>query len=91
MTVPSKELRPIMLFLERDREELYDRINRRVEILYQRGLVDEVKRLMSMGFTEADIAMKGIGYKEIIECLNEGRDPEEAMEVIKVSTRHYAR
>jgi len=91
MTVPSKELIPIEIFLDRDRNELYDRINRRVDKLYSSGLTEEIKELMSMGFTVNDIAMKGIGYKEIIECLNSGRDPDEARELIKVSTRHYAR
>ena len=87
----SRTIDPVLIYLDRDRDELYDRINRRVDKLYESGLVDEVKSLMSMGFNEFDIAMKGIGYKEIIECLSDGRDPEEAKEVIKVGTRHYAR
>ncbi|MDD5921655.1 MAG: tRNA (adenosine(37)-N6)-dimethylallyltransferase MiaA, partial [Eubacteriales bacterium] len=53
----------IMIGLTRDREELYDRINRRVDILMRKGLVEEVKRLLSMGLTKNDISMKGIGYK----------------------------
>lgn len=91
MTVLSTEIHPIMIFLDRDRDELYDRINRRVDILFERGLVEEVKSLMGMGFTSSDIAMKGIGYKEIIDCLTNNTNPEDAKELIKVSTRHYAR
>ena len=46
---------------------------------------------MDMGFTSADVAMKGIGYKEIIDVLNAGGNAEDAAETIKVNTRHYAR
>lgn len=81
----------IMVALNRDREELYDRINRRVDILVDMGLLDEVKGLMDMGFTSDDIAMKGIGYKEIIDHLNGEYDLETAIELVKRNTRRYAK
>ncbi len=78
----------ILIGLERDREELYDRIDRRVDALMQKGLPEEVERLSAMGLTPDDVSMKGIGYKEIMEA---GGDLEKAAEAIKLNTRHYAR
>ena len=88
---PSKELDCEIYVLSMDRERLYDRINKRVDILYEKGLTDEVKKLMDMGFTSEDVAMKGIGYKEIIDAVNLGLSPESASDVIKQNSRHYAK
>jgi len=81
----------IMIGLSWERESLYNRIDRRVDMLFDHGLADEVRNLMSKGFTSADIAMKGIGYKEIIDAVNLGFSPESASELIKLNTRHYAK
>ena len=56
----------LLIGITRDREELYDRINRRVDIMVEQGLFKEVENLLEMGLQEEDISMKGIGYKEII-------------------------
>lgn len=88
---PTKAFSPILLGLNREREELYKRIDNRVDLLMDMGLVSEVKSLMEKGFTENDIAMKGIGYKEIITCINEGKPPQAAAQAIKLHTRHYAK
>ena len=90
-TEPSNMIEPIMLGMDLPREVLYDKINRRVDILFERGLEQEVRGLMDMGFTSADVAMKGIGYKEIIDVLNAGGEAIDAAETIKANTRHYAR
>ena len=90
-TKPSYSIEPVLIGLNMDRNILYQRINDRVDKLYEIGLVDEVRHLMDMGFSSKDVAMKGIGYKEIIDCITEGKDPEEAKEIIKANTRHYAR
>ncbi len=87
----TKDYDVILIGLKRDRAELYDRINRRVDILEDMGLVDEVKSLRGMGFTTDDIAMKGIGYKEILDALNGKCTIEEALETVKKNTRHYAK
>ena len=81
----------ILVGLTRERQELYDRINARVDILINNGLVDEVKELMAMGLTSDDISMKGIGYKEIIAFLNNEYDLATAMDTVKKNTRHYAK
>ncbi len=81
----------ILTGLTRDRAELYDRINKRVEILVKEGLADEVRSLMDMGLTQENISMKGIGYKEMIDHLQGKYTLEEAVETIKKNTRHYAK
>ncbi len=90
-TVPSDVIDPVMLGMDLPRDVLYDRINRRVDLLFENGLEQEVRNLMDMGFTSADVAMKGIGYKEIIDVLNAGGEAICAAETIKANTRHYAR
>ena len=90
-TEPSDIIEPVMLGMDLPRDVLYDRINRRVDLLFERGLEKEVRALMDMGFTSADVAMKGIGYKEIIDVLSQGKDAAEAADTIKANTRHYAR
>lgn len=90
-TEPSDVIEPVMLGMNVERSVLYDRINRRVDLMLQNGLAEEVKSLMDMGFTSSDVAMKGIGYKEIIDAVNRGEAPESAAETIKLNTRHYAR
>ena len=81
----------VLIGLTRDREELYDRINRRVDLLMEAGLLDEINRLADMGLTQENISMKGIGYKEVFDYLNEKCTLEEAVDTIKKNTRHYAK
>lgn len=73
----------ILVGLRRDREELYDRINRRVDILVEEGLFDEVEMLREMGLSESDISMKGIGYKEVLAYFDGEYDLETAIDTIK--------
>lgn len=73
------------------REELYNRINKRVDDMITNGLVDEVKKLYEKGITEANQSMQGIGYKEILAHLKGEISLEEAIELIKLNTRHYAK
>lgn len=89
--VKNEDYDRCLIGLTRDREELYDRINRRVDILIEAGLVDEVQSLKGMGLTEDDISMKGIGYKEVFSYLHGEYDLEEAVRIIKRNTRHYAK
>ena len=73
------------------RDILYERINKRVDIMVENGLVDEVKKLREMGLSTANISMQGIGYKEIIEYLDGLVSLETAIENIKQNTRHMAK
>ena len=77
--------------LSRDRAVLYDRIDRRVDIMMQQGLVEEVQRLMAQGCTRQMVAMQGLGYKEIIDHLDGKLSLEEAVYIIKRDTRHFAK
>ncbi|MCI8401227.1 MAG: tRNA (adenosine(37)-N6)-dimethylallyltransferase MiaA [Lachnospiraceae bacterium] len=77
--------------LTRDREELYGRIDRRVDGMMEAGLVEEVKTLKAMGCTRQMVAMQGLGYKEILDYLDGILTLEEAVYRIKRDTRHFAK
>jgi len=89
--VKTEDYETDLICLNRDRGELYGRINDRVGLLIDRGLVSEVQSLMKMGLTEDDISMKGIGYKEIIGHLKGEYDLTEAIDLIRQNTRNYAK
>ena len=80
-----------LIGLTRNRDELYDRINKRVDVLVQQGLFKEVEELLERGLTEDDISMKGIGYKEIIGYFDGLYTKEQAIDLIKKNTRHLAK
>ncbi|AEH50708.1 tRNA delta(2)-isopentenylpyrophosphate transferase [Pseudothermotoga thermarum DSM 5069] len=80
-----------IIVLNRDRKELYDRINRRVEKMIELGLVDEVKNLLERGYTKDLNSMKTIGYQEVIEYLEGKADFETTVEKIKKNSRNFAR
>lgn len=73
------------------REQLYDRIGQRVDRMIAQGLIDEVRLLLSRGVPESAQAMQAIGYKEILAYLNGQCSQEDAIETIKINTRHYAK
>ncbi|WP_300282131.1 tRNA (adenosine(37)-N6)-dimethylallyltransferase MiaA [Peptacetobacter sp.] len=87
----NKKYKPIIIVLNRDRKELYDRINLRVDIMLKNGLIEEVKGLLNRGYTEDMISMQGIGYKEIIKYFKGEYTLEEAIEIIKRDSRRYAK
>lgn len=89
----SKESRYDSLYfvLTMDREKLYDRIDRRVDIMIEQGLVEEVKGLAEGGLDDRYISMQGIGYKEIYDYLNGNCNLETAVSTIKLNTRHFAK
>ena len=73
------------------RELLYDRIEKRIDLMIKDGLVEEVKKLLSMGCTKDMVSMQGLGYKEIISYLNGECTLEEAVYTLKRDTRHFAK
>ncbi len=83
--------RLVMIGLVRNREALYERIDRRCDLMMEQGLVDETRRLLEQGYERALTAGQALGYKEIVEHL-QGRCPlDEAVETIKRNTRRYAK
>lgn len=81
----------VSVSIEYPREVLYERINLRVEQMFQNGLVDEVKGLLQDGVTEDMQCMQGIGYKEIAEGLRIGASESEMIELVQKNTRNYAK
>ena len=73
-----------------ERPLLYERINKRVDIMVEQGLIEEVKALVKK-YPEFPTAMQAIGYKEIVQYLNNKLTKEEAIEKIKQETRRYAK
>ena len=74
-----------------DRAHLYERIDRRVDLMVEQGLVDEVRHLKDMGYHKEMVSMQGLGYKEILSYLDGEMTLEEAIYVIKRETRHFAK
>lgn len=91
----QKEISPAgrftLIILNRDRKELYDRINKRVDKMIEEGLIDEVEDLKKKGYTKELNSMKTIGYQEVIEYMEGKVDYESMIEKIKKNTRHFAR
>ena len=75
-----------------DRQNLVDRINRRVDLMFENGLADEVSSLLAKGYLTPDsTAGQAIGYKETIDYLKGNATLEDTKEAIKISTRQYAK
>ena len=73
------------------REELYRRIDLRVDEMFERGLVDEIENLLASGVDENCQCMQAIGYKEVLKCLKTGNNHSTMRDIIKQNTRHYAK
>ncbi len=80
-----------MFAIDVEREILYDKINRRVDIMMDMGLVEEVKSIVDMGIGKDTTAMQAIGYKEIVQYLDGEISIEEAVDKIKQGSRRYAK
>ena len=76
--------------IDYDREKLYERINKRVDIMIEKGLIDEVKSLLEK-YNEFPTAMQGLGYKEVKQYLDRELLKEEMIEKIKQESRRYAK
>lgn len=83
---------PVLVGLNlEDRQELYERINRRVEIMIEQGLRNEVEDLLAQGYHRDLQSMQAIGYKEIADCLAGRLTLAEAIESVKQGSRRYAK
>lgn len=89
--VPVQDYSVVLIGLMRTREEIYSRINTRVDLFMKKGLLEEVVFLLNSGLTYDDISMKGIGYKELLQYLNGEFSLDRAVTLIKQNTRHLAK
>ncbi|MBF1051816.1 MAG: hypothetical protein HXL16_06380, partial [Peptostreptococcaceae bacterium] len=80
-----------MYVLKLNRDILYDRINKRVDIMIKNSLIEEVKALMEKGLTKDTQSMKAIGYRQVISYLENEISKEEMIELIKRDSRRYAK
>jgi tRNA dimethylallyltransferase len=80
-----------LLGLTMDREALYRQIDARVDAMFERGLLDEVRRLLGAGYRDALTAAQAIGYKELVPVVESGAEIEHAVAAIKRATRRYAK
>ena len=81
----------LYLVLNDDRQLLYDRIDKRIDIMLKDGLIDEVKSLKEKGYTKDLVSMQGLGYKEILDYLDGSSTLDEAIYILKRDTRHFAK
>ncbi|PTQ55710.1 MAG: tRNA dimethylallyltransferase [Candidatus Carbobacillus altaicus] len=81
----------MMIGLTMNREELYKRIDARVEAMMRMGLLDEVRSLLQEGVPPQAQSMQALGYKELVPVVRGERGLEEAVQLIKKRTRHYAK
>ena len=91
----SKEKGPEFPFkvfmIDWDRELLYDRINKRVGIMAENGIIDEAKMLLESGVDRSSTCWQAIGYKEMLKYLEGEETLEQACDRIRIGTRHYAK
>ncbi len=80
----------IVFAINMDREKLYERINKRVDIMIEKGLIDEVKTLLHK-YNNIQTAMQGLGYKEVVKYFNNEMTKQEMIDKIKMESRRYAK
>jgi tRNA dimethylallyltransferase len=88
---PTAGYRVLKVGLELERTALYRRIDERVERMYARGLVDEVRGLLARGISEDAPPFRALGYRHVLACLRGELSVEEAKALTKTDTRHYAK
>lgn len=88
LTPPPYEY--IVFAINMEREKLYERINKRVDIMIDQGLIEEVEALTKK-YEEFPTAMQGLGYKEVVSYLKKEITKEEMIEKLKMETRRYAK
>ena len=87
----ERPYRTVTIGLRRSRPDLYRRIEERVDGMIKEGLVEEVRRLRAMGYSEDLPSMKGLGYRQMIGHLNGKYDLGEAVRLLKRDTKRYAK
>ncbi len=77
--------------LNDERSHLYERIDKRVDLMMESGLVEEVRRLKAMGYDRSMVSMQGLGYKELLAWMDGEFSLDEAVRILKRDTRHFAK
>lgn len=94
MELESRKVEPpydyLVYAINMDRDKLYDRINQRVDIMIEQGLIEEVQLLLQK-YKHFPTAMQGLGYKEVVYYLQGNMTKEEMIEKLKMETRRYAK
>ncbi|MDO5389625.1 MAG: tRNA (adenosine(37)-N6)-dimethylallyltransferase MiaA [Eubacteriales bacterium] len=81
----------VYFVLNDERSHLYERIDKRVDLMMEAGLVDEVRRLRDMGYDRSMVSMQGLGYKELLAWMDGEYSLDEAVRILKRDTRHFAK
>lgn len=81
----------LIVALNKDRTRLYEDINKRVDIMLEEGLLEEVKGLKERGLSEENQSMRAIGYKEVLKYLNGEYDYDKMVELLKQHSRNFAK
>ena len=81
----------LVIGLDMERSALYDRINRRVDLMLEAGLVEEVRSLLDAGVSPDSQSMQSIGYRQMVWYLRDGMPYEEAVDKLKQATRNFAK
>ena len=87
----TAQYKTLKIGLTRPRQELYERIDKRVRLMAEQGLLDEVKKLLAMGYDKKLKAMQAIGYRHMINFLDGKWTWEQTLELLARDTRHYAK
>jgi tRNA dimethylallyltransferase len=90
-STPRADHEFLVIGLERPRDELYRRIEDRVDAMFRAGLVDEVRRLLAAGYGPRDPGMRGIGYREFLAMRKGCLRFREVREMVKAASRRYAK
>jgi tRNA dimethylallyltransferase len=86
-----KAISQLIVGLEMDRPALNERIDRRVEEMFRKGLVEETRALLEHGLRENRTALQALGYKQVVEYLDGVRELAETIELVKLRTRQFAK
>ena len=81
----------VLFILFRPREALYERINERVDVMMEEGLLEETRSLIKRGGATVELMKRTIGYQELIPVVDASRPEQEAVELIKRNSRRYAK
>ncbi len=87
----AERYRSLKFGLYMDREKLYQRIEKRVDIMLEQGLVDEVRGLLDRGYSPDLKSMQSIGYRHVCDCISGKFTYEETVRLLKRDTRRYAK